>query len=98
MGTEKTDRRRHTRYSKSIQALVKINDAWEKTDCFDISGGGICLLSPTRPEISETIELHIEGYGRFEGETIRHLTNGFVVQFISSEHILEQLAADLDEK
>ncbi len=96
MGSEKTDRRRHTRYKKSIQALVKTNDSWEKADCFDISGGGICLLSSIRPELNKNIELHIEGYGRFEGETIRHLMNGFVIQFSSSNHVLEQLAADLD--
>ncbi|KLN61383.1 hypothetical protein WH96_06995 [Kiloniella spongiae] len=96
MEPEETDRRHHTRYRKSVQALVKINDTWEKADCFDISGGGICLLSNFRPKLDGAIELHIEGFGRFEGETIRHLSNGFVVRFSSSEHILKQLAVDLD--
>lgn len=96
LDTDRTDRRCHKRYQKSIQALLKINEHWEKIECFDISGGGVCLDSPVRPELGKTLELHIEGFGRFEGKTIRHLANGFVIQFSSSEHTLNQLATDLD--
>ncbi|WP_020591863.1 PilZ domain-containing protein [Kiloniella laminariae] len=91
------DRRDYTRHPRKLKALLLIDDSWQPAECKDISGSGIRFKTKARPEPETMIEIHVDSLGRFEGQVIRHVTDGFVVQLSSSPVIKEQLDEELGE-
>ncbi|WP_419901525.1 PilZ domain-containing protein [Kiloniella sp.] len=89
------ERRRFPRYNCELKALINLGESWETTECLNISGGGICFSTRLRPALDNTIKIHIDNFGRFEGIVLRHMKDGFAVQLNASEFIMQQLAEQL---
>ncbi|OUS18723.1 hypothetical protein A9Q97_00470 [Rhodospirillales bacterium 47_12_T64] len=95
MEPNSAERRLFPRYLRGLKALINLGDSWETTECKDISGCGIRFITDQRPELKQTIEIHIDNLGRFEGIVLRHVEDGFAVQLKASEFIMQQLAEQL---
>lgn len=90
------DLRRHRRVPLNLPGRFMRADRQEYAcELQDISVGGAGIASPARVEINERIIAYFEHLGGIEGTVTRVYRDGFAVQFKTSAHKREKLAAQI---
>lgn len=90
------DRRRHQRVKVSIKGRFMRKDKQEYTcNIINISPGGIAVQAEIGGQIGEHIVLYLEHMGRFEGELVRTLSDGFAVKLTGTSYKREKIANQL---
>ncbi|MFO1186403.1 MAG: PilZ domain-containing protein [Alphaproteobacteria bacterium] len=86
------DQRRFRRIQLSVP--VKFLESGEEREgtLLDISAGGLALSSEARPDLGAPIVLYVDNLGRVEGKVVRHIEQGFAVEFAASNAKRERLA------
>lgn len=76
------DRRRHARVKVSLFGRYMLTDRRElPCQTIDISAGGLALAAPVIGHIGQRVVVYLEHLGRLEGDIVRHLKDGFAIQF-----------------
>lgn len=82
---------------RRIQLAVPVKflteaDAEREGTLLDISAGGLALSAEARPTLGVPIVLYVDNLGRVEGRVVRHIEQGFAVEFAASDAKRERLA------
>lgn len=98
---EPDERRRHQRVKLTLSARFMRDDGSEHVaQILDISAGGVGLECETRPEVGESIIVYIDRLGRFRGQVVRPLGQGFAVAFdyndLREERVVSKLSQALE--
>ena len=94
------DRREYPRLKARMPARLLINGEHSgQGTLFDLSAGGVGVLTDLAAEVGDHIVLHLDGGARLEGTVMRLLADGFGVQLTMSEakrsRLIDALAAAL---
>ncbi|MCK5576135.1 MAG: PilZ domain-containing protein [Sphingomonadales bacterium] len=73
--------------SMTIEVGGKKMDA----EILNISFGGVLLRAGTQPEVGETVTLHDEKLGAFDGQVVRHVNDGFAL-FLGQNEVTAKFA------
>jgi hypothetical protein len=94
--TQKREQRRFRRMQLSLPAkFLVVGGDEEEGSLLDISPGGLALVADARPEITAPLVVYLDELGRVEGHVVRHLDNGFAMEFEATDAKRERLAARL---
>lgn len=82
---------------RRIQLSVPVKFLGEGPDehqgtLLDISAGGLALSTQVRLEIGCPIVVYVDNLGRVEGKVVRHIEQGFAVEFAATDAKRERLA------
>ena len=92
-----TQRNRSRRFSVDLEASVEVAGVEAPVRIQDISESGVALVGEA-PKMSneQFLDLHIEGYDRFQGRVVRKFAGGYAMQFDgeTGPKISEQELAD----
>jgi hypothetical protein len=76
------DNRRHHRVRVALLGRYMLPNRMEfPCRTLDISPGGAALIAPVKGSVGDRVVIYFEQIGRVEGEIIRHLPDGFAIQF-----------------
>ena len=90
------ERRKFERFELSVPARFLCRGDEEMVgELLDVSQGGLAIATEARPPLGTDTVLYIEDIGRMQGKVVRHLNNGFAVQFEASDAKRQRLAAKL---
>lgn len=93
---ERHEQRRYQRIRLSVPARYLAHGSSEQgATLLDISAGGLALKADERPEIGTQVVVYVEALGRVEGHVVRHLGEGFAVEFAVTDAKRERLIARL---
>lgn len=91
------EQRRHRRIHLSVPVkFLTAGDGEREGMLLDMSAGGLALSADARPLLGEPIVLYVENLGRVEGKVVRHIEQGFAVEFAASDAKRERLADRLN--
>ncbi|MBN4051650.1 PilZ domain-containing protein [Parvibaculum lavamentivorans] len=75
------DRRRYERSFVPVAGRLLLPSGAEHTcQVVDISEGGIALTCPVETEFGDKIIVYLDDLGRFEGQIVRFIPNGFAIE------------------
>ena len=93
------DRREQRRYQRIQLSLpvrfLAYGSSEQAATLLDISAGGLAVTTEERPPIGTQVVIYVEALGRVEGHVVRHLSNGFAVEFAVTDAKRERLIARL---
>jgi PilZ domain len=90
------DQRRYKRIQLSVPARFLADGGTERTaSLLDISVGGLALTAGDKPPVGVHVVIYLDHVGRVEGHIVRHLNDGFAVEFMATEAKRERLTARL---
>ena len=93
---ERHEQRRYQRIRLSVPVRYLAHGSSEQgAILLDISAGGLALKADERPEIGIQVVVYVEALGRVEGHVVRHLSEGFAVEFAVTDAKRERLIARL---
>lgn len=99
----RAERRRFRRVRLDVPGRLFIPADGEETPCQvgDLSPGGANVASSILPATGSQVVLYVDGFGRFEGQVVRHDGKTFGVRFsctvLKRERIAEQLTLFLND-
>ncbi len=90
------DRRRHARVPVTMLGrFMRASKHEFPCKMIDISVGGAAFMSPIEPEMGEKIVAYFDQVGGLEGKVVRLQPGGFAIEFTTTAHKREKLAATL---
>ncbi|MFZ1991512.1 MAG: PilZ domain-containing protein [Alphaproteobacteria bacterium] len=93
---ERREQRRYQRIRLSVPVRFLAHGGNEQgATLLDISAGGLAVTTGDRPPIGTQVVVYVEALGRVEGHVVRHLGNGFAVEFAVTDAKRERLIARL---
>ncbi len=92
------DSRRDPRKTATLRGRYMLSDGREyPCRTFDISAGGVAIVSAVKGKIGERIVLYLDRLGRMEGTIVRHFSGGFAIAMSASPLKRESLASALEK-
>jgi hypothetical protein len=89
--------RRDPRKRATIHGRYMLADGREyPCRTFDISAGGVAIVSAVKGEVGERIVLYLDQVGRVEGTVVRHFGGGFAIALQASELKRASIASTLE--
>jgi len=83
---KRPDGRRDSRKQATIHGRYMLPDGREfPCRTFDVSAGGIAIVSAVKGAIGERIVLYLDQLGRMEGTVVRHFGGGFAIALRASD-------------
>lgn len=90
------DRRRHKRFALTLLGrFMRANKQEYPCRMIDISVGGVSVHAPVEVEMGERIVAYFDHIGGVEGQVVRIDEASFALQFNSSSHKREKIAAQI---
>ncbi len=94
---ERREQRRYQRIRLSVPVRFLADGGTEQqANLLDVSAGGLALTSEARPEVGTQVVVYVDELGRVEGHVVRHLNEGFAVEFAVTDAKRQRLIARLD--
>lgn len=94
---KRPDGRRDLRKQATIRGRYMLSDGREfPCRTFDVSAGGVAIVSAVKGAIGERVVVYLEQLGRMEGTVVRHFGGGFAIALRASEDKRASLAMTID--
>jgi len=90
--------RRSPRKQATLRGRYMLSDGREyPCRTFDISAGGVAIVSAVKGKLGERVVLYLDRIGRLEGTVARHFGGGFAVALRAGALKREALASTLEK-
>jgi hypothetical protein len=94
---KRPDGRRDLRKKATIRGRYMLQDGREfPCRTFDVSAGGIAIVSAVKGAIGERVVLYLDQLGRMEGTVVRHFGGGFAIALRASDIKRASLATTIE--
>jgi hypothetical protein len=95
---KRADGRRDPRKKATIRGRYMLSDGREyPCRTFDVSAGGVAIVSAVKGKIGERIVLYLDRLGRMEGTVVRHFGGGFAIAMHTTAFKHDSLASALEK-
>lgn len=93
---EREEQRRYQRIRLSVPVrFLAYGGQEQQATLLDVSAGGLALTSQERPDVGTQVVVYVDELGRVEGHVVRHLSEGFAVEFAVTDAKRQRLLARL---
>ncbi|MEO0551314.1 MAG: PilZ domain-containing protein [Pseudomonadota bacterium] len=86
------DKRRHYRVALNLDGRFMFRDTDHSLRTVNVSCGGALFDAEAQPPIGEKVVCYFDDLGRVMGTVVRHVPDGFAVEFQATSHKKDKLA------